>query len=96
MNGVKRYPIRGFFAGLCLGLGAAFMLIVTSTIALGTITPLICIVLGIVAGVLWAMFGPVRGHAGGGSPAMAGAPASGAGDMPDAGEPAAGEGPAPE
>lgn len=95
MNGVKRYPIRGFFAGLCAGLGAAFALIVTSTIALGTLTPLICIVLGIVAGVLWAMFGPVRGRRGD-APAMAGAPASGSGSMPDADAPKAGKGPAPE
>ena len=96
MNGVKRYPIRGFFAGLCAGLGAALALIVTSTIALGTLTPLICIVVGAVAGVLWAMFGPTRGRKGSPEPAMAGAPASGGGSMPDADEPAAGKGPAPE
>ena len=96
MNGVKRYPIRGFFAGLLGGLGAGLALIVTSQIALGTITPLICIVVGAIAGVVWAMFGPTRRRKGSPEPVMAGAPASGAGAMPDADAPAAGEGPAPE
>ena len=96
MNGVKRYPIRGFFAGLLLGLGVSFMLIVTSQIALGTLPPFIIVVVGIVLGVVWAMFGPTRGRRGSPEPAMAGAPASGAGPMPDESAPAAGEGAPPE
>ncbi|HEU5300902.1 MAG TPA: SH3 domain-containing protein [Acidimicrobiia bacterium] len=57
---MKRHPIRGFFGGLFLGLGIALLLVVTSQIALGTLTPLVIVVVGVVAGVLWAMFGPAR------------------------------------
>lgn len=60
MSAVKRHPIRGFFGGLFLGLGVALLLVVTSQIALGTLTPLVIVVAGVVAGVLWAMFGPAR------------------------------------
>ena len=60
MSDVKRHPVRGFFAGLLVGLGVALLGIVTSQIALGTIPPYLCIVVGIVLGVLWAMFGPAR------------------------------------
>ena len=76
MSGVKRHPIRGFFAGLLLGLGVALLGVVTATIALGTIPPYICIVVGIVVGVAWAMFGPTRSRGGGGAPAMADASTS--------------------
>ena len=96
MNGVKRYPIRGFFGGLLAGLAVAILLVLSSVIALGTLPPLICIVVGMVLGVLWAMFGPTRRRKGAKEPATVGAPASGEGSMPDAEEPAAGEGPAPE
>jgi hypothetical protein len=57
---LKRHPIRGALWGLALGLGAALLLIGRKVIAFGTLPPLIVIVLGIAAGVLWAMFGPAR------------------------------------
>jgi hypothetical protein len=60
VSAVKRHPIKGFFGGLFLGLGVALLLIVTSQIALGTLTPLVVVAVGVVAGVLWAMFGPAR------------------------------------
>jgi len=77
MNGTKRHPIRGFFAGLLVGLGVALLGIVTSQMALGTLPPYICIVAGIVLGVLWAMFGPTRGRGGAKEPATVGATAAG-------------------
>jgi uncharacterized protein YacL len=76
MSSVKRHPVRGFFAGLLVGLGVALLGIVTSQIALGTIPPYICIVVGIVLGVLWAMFGPTRGRRGSKELATVGAPAT--------------------
>ena len=75
MSDVKRHPVRGFFAGLLVGLGVALLGIVTSQIALGTIPPYLCIVVGIVLGVLWAMFGPTR-RRGSKEPATVGAPAT--------------------
>jgi len=96
MNGVKRYPIRGLFAGLLGGLGVAVLLVLNSVVTMGTNTPYIIIVVFVILGVLWAMFGPVRQRKGGPAPAMAGAPASGTGSMPDAAKPAAGKGPMPD
>lgn len=61
MSAVKRHPIRGFFGGLFLGLGVALLLVVSSQIALGTLTPLVVVAVGIVVGVLWAVVGPARG-----------------------------------
>lgn len=55
---VKRRPIRGILGGISLGLGLAMLLVVNSTIALGTLTPLIVIVLCAMAGVVFAMFAP--------------------------------------
>jgi hypothetical protein len=56
----KKHPIRGFFAGLLLGLAVAQLLIVFSVIALGTSTPWIVVLACIVFGVLWSLFGPAR------------------------------------
>jgi predicted lipid-binding transport protein (Tim44 family) len=55
---VKRRPIRGILGGISLGLGLAMLLVVSSTIALGTLTPLIVIVVCAMAGVSFAMFAP--------------------------------------
>ena len=84
MSGVKRYPIRGLFAGLLAGLGVAVLLILNSVVTMGTMTPYIIIVVFVILGVLWAMFGPVRQRKGDPAPARAGGPTSGAGPMPDA------------
>ena len=84
MNG---HPIRGLFGGLFLGIGVAMLLVVFAVIALGTLTPYIIIVIGVVIGLLIGSFvdrAPWRG----GSPATASAtPASGSGPAPGAGEP---------
>ena len=58
---LKRHPIRGALFGLLLGIGTAALLIMYAVIALGTLTPIVVIVLGVVVGVLWGMFGPAKG-----------------------------------
>ena len=61
---VRRHPIRGFFAGLFLGLGLAFMLFVLG------ILPMTAMWLGVltvglaVLGVVGAYAVPARGRAG--------------------------------
>ena len=57
----KKHPIRGFFAGLFLGLAVAQLLFVFKVIALDTIFWIIVVVLT-VAGVLWSLYGPARGR----------------------------------
>ncbi|MEX0663788.1 MAG: hypothetical protein WD598_03330 [Acidimicrobiia bacterium] len=96
MNGTKRYPIRGLFAGLLGGLGVAVLLVLNSVVTMGTNTPYIIIAVFVILGVLWAMFGPVRQRKGDPTPATAGGPSSGAGPMPDAKAPATGKGPMPD
>lgn len=51
----QRHPIRGLFAGLFLGLGAAILLVIYGKIAFGTFTPYVVILVGIAVGVAWAM-----------------------------------------
>jgi hypothetical protein len=64
MNAGKRHPIRGFFAGLLLGLSVAQMLIAFRVVALGTVTPIIVVVVLTIFGVLWALYGPARARKG--------------------------------
>ena len=59
-----RHPIRGGLYGLVMGLGLALILIGRSVIALGTLTPIIVVLLGVVAGVVWGSFGPAKGPTG--------------------------------
>ncbi len=61
----KRYPVRGFFAGLCLGLGLAIMCVIYGKAAVGTLPPYLIIGLGVVVGVLWAYGAPARTRRGG-------------------------------
>lgn len=81
------HPIRGLFGGLFLGIGVALLLVVFAVIALGTLTPYIIIVVGVVLGIVAGMFidrAPWKG----GSPATASAgPTSGSGPAPGAGTP---------
>ena len=58
---VKKRPVRGGVWGLFLGLGLALLLIAYNVIALGTLTPYVVLVLGIVVGVLWGVYGPAKG-----------------------------------
>lgn len=69
----KRHPIRGFFGGLLAGLGLAFLLISFSVVALGTLTPVLIIVVFIVIGVVVGLAAPARSKSGGtdSSPAAA-------------------------
>jgi hypothetical protein len=73
MTGVKRHPIRGFFGGLFLGLGIAQLLIVFKVVVLGSVVPAIVVIVVTVLGVVWALYGPVRG---GGRAKKADAPAT--------------------
>ena len=81
-------PVRGFFAGLMLGLGVAILLIVFAVIALGTLTPYIIIVAGVVLGVLLGVFNERLPWRGGSSTSSSGI-SSGAGPAPGAGAPPA-------
>ncbi len=57
---LRRRPIRGALYGLVAGLGVALILIDRAIIALGTLTPIVCILVGGVLGLAWAWFGPAR------------------------------------
>ena len=61
---VKKHPIRGFIYGIFFGLGLALIAIGQSWAALGTKTPIVILVIGIVIGTLWSMFGPAKGPKG--------------------------------
>lgn len=56
----KRHPIRGLLWGIPLGLGIALVAVGQSWAALGTLTPVILFVVGLVLGTLWGMFGPAK------------------------------------
>lgn len=57
---LRRHPIRGFFWGLLMGLGITVALIITNTIALGTITPILVVVFTVLFGIVWGLFAPPR------------------------------------
>lgn len=57
---IKRHPIRGALWGLLGGIGASFVLISRAVIALGTLTPLVVILVFIVLGVAWAYLAPPK------------------------------------
>jgi hypothetical protein len=57
---VKRRPIRGALWGLLLGVGVTALLIMYSVIAVGTLTPWVVLLVFIVLGVLWGLFGPAK------------------------------------
>jgi hypothetical protein len=56
----KRHPIRGFFYGIFFGLGLALMAIGQGWAALGTLPPLILVIVGIVIGTLWGFVAPAK------------------------------------
>ncbi|HEX9466926.1 MAG TPA: hypothetical protein VGA11_00820 [Acidimicrobiia bacterium] len=60
MSERKIHPVRGVFAGLVLGLGAAVIMVSTSVIAFGTNAPLVVVGAGAVFGGLWGGFAPAR------------------------------------
>jgi len=84
MNGGKRHPVRGFFAGLFLGISIALFLIMAAVVALGDIVPIIVVVVFAVLGVVWALYGPSRGR---GGTTKSETVSAGAGPAPGAGEP---------
>lgn len=57
---VRRHPIRGFFWGLLMGIGITVLLIVTNTVAIGTIAPWLVLVFSTMFGILWGLFAPPR------------------------------------
>lgn len=60
----KKHPIRGFLYGIFFGLGLALIAIGQGWAALGTKPPIVILVIGIVIGTLWSMYGPAKGPKG--------------------------------
>ena len=59
----KRHPIRGFFAGLLVGLGVSIMLLIYGKVTTESAWPVLAITGGfVVVGVLVGLFGPTRGR----------------------------------
>lgn len=56
----KRHPFRGLLGGLFLGLGLALMVLVYGKAPFGTVTPFVCLLCGIAAGLVFGLFGPTR------------------------------------
>ncbi len=56
----KRHPIRGLLYGILLGLGLMLLVVGQGIAALGTYPPFIVLIVGIVAGTLWGMYGPAK------------------------------------
>jgi putative flippase GtrA len=59
----KRHPVRGFFAGLFLGLGIALLLFVLGVLPMTVARLCIVTLVGIVVGIVLAYVAPVRGAA---------------------------------
>jgi hypothetical protein len=85
---VNGRPIRGLLAGLSLGIGVALLLIVFAVIALGTLTPYIIVIVGVIVGLLLGMFADQMPWRGGTRTRSSGV-ASGAGPAPGSGAPPA-------
>jgi TM2 domain-containing membrane protein YozV len=60
----KKHPIRGFLYGIFFGLGLALIAVGQGWAALGTRPPIVILVVGIIIGTLWSMFGPAKGPKG--------------------------------
>ncbi len=58
----SRRPVLGVFSGLLFGIGVAVLLFTYSEIAIGTLTPYVIIVLGVLIGLVWSLVGPARGR----------------------------------
>ena len=56
----SRHPVRGFFAGLFLGVGAALLLFVFGVLPFTLVMLGIITVIGIVVGIVLAYVAPVR------------------------------------
>ncbi len=59
----KRHPVRGFFAGLFLGLGIALLLFVLGVLPMTVAWLGILTLVGIVVGIVLAYVAPVRAAA---------------------------------
>lgn len=60
---MRRHPIRGAIWGLLVGLGVALILIGQAVIAMGTLSPPVVVLVGLLLGVAWGMLAPARGRA---------------------------------
>ena len=61
---IERHPIRGALWGIPLGLGITMTLVGQKVISLGTWTPVLTVLLGVVLGVAWSWFAPPKGPKG--------------------------------
>jgi len=64
MKAGKKHPIRGFFAGLLLGLAVAQLLVVFKVLVFGDAAMWIVVVVLTVVGALWSLMGPTRARKG--------------------------------
>jgi hypothetical protein len=83
---VKRHPVLGAVAGLLFGIGLALLLVAFAVIALGTLTPVVVVLLSMVAAATLSMvLPPIGGRDSKAAPpeAHAPAPVAGAADPRD-------------
>jgi hypothetical protein len=57
---LDRHPVRGFFYGILFGLGLAFVAIGQGWAALGTLTPFVIFLVGVVLATAWGFLGPAK------------------------------------
>jgi hypothetical protein len=57
---VVRHPVRGVIWGLIAGFGVAIVLSAFSVIAIGTLTPIVVVVIVAILGGAWAWFAPPK------------------------------------
>lgn len=59
----KIHPIRGFFAGLCLGVGAAILVGIFGLVEQGSSIQMVVAGLGVAVGILFTTVGPAKSTA---------------------------------
>lgn len=57
---LRRHPVRGGIWGLVMGIGVALILVDRALIAIGTLPPLLVVLLFVVLGVIWGLVAPPR------------------------------------
>jgi hypothetical protein len=68
--GARGHPITAVFGGILTGLGLATLLVLYSTLPLGSLTPIVILLLGLVLGIVVAILGRRAGNRDGTSPML--------------------------